>query len=179
MKRRKIAAALLCIVLPLTQAGKCEQGGGVDSGSGRPGFEDPKPHGGVPTGVHNQPNPGAPEGLQQPAPPPADPGPYQDPKSAVFVLIWQDERAGSIEYTVNGPVGAQKIPAPQPTKGRDGKFHGNWTKTVSVINGQVIGFTWFPTNKNSWSMCTLYHEGKIVDYQIAPSGGCAVGFTVS
>lgn len=177
--------AVLVIALPLTQADSCKTGdaGGSRSDSGGVGFPDPQPYPHPSAGdsaPHNKPNASAPQEMQQPAAPPADEGPYQTPTQAVFVLVWQDERAGSIEHTVNGPVGAQTIPAPQPIKNvRDGKYHGRWTITVAVGHGQVIGFTWFPVNKSSWSMCTLYHNGKIEDYQIAPSGGCAVGFTVA
>jgi hypothetical protein len=124
---------------------------------------------------HNQPHPEAPAEVQNPEPPPADSGPYQDGGHAVFRLVWIGERAGSVEYTVGGA--SQRIPVPQPVKHLD-HYRGIWVKTVTVAKDAVIGFTWFPDARGMWAMCTLYHNGKIVDYQIVLEGPCAVGFKV-
>lgn len=166
---RNIVAMGIVILLLLT-GGKCES----STPPSMPGQGYPPPAATPNNQPHNKPNPKAPKELQQPAPPPADPGPYQDPKQAVFKLIWQGERSGSVEYSIGGA--PQKIPMPQPVKGGSGQYKGSWEKTITVIPGSTIGFTWFPNAGGMWAMCSLYHDGQIEDYQIVPGGSCAVSF---
>ena len=182
MKLRKlIVVGLLILALPLSTAGKCGtnadtgHSGGADGGFGFPAPHVTPPGNGAP---HKTPNANAPKDLRQPEPPPADPGPYQDPKQAVFKLIatGPDQRSGSyVEFTIGGA--PQRIDLPRPVKNNDGRFYTEWTKTISVIPGNTIGFSFYPNNpEHTWSMCTLYHDGKIEDYQIAPMYGCSVSF---
>lgn len=180
MKLRKwLITSLLVLALPLTMAGKCETNSDTGhSGGSDGGFDFPQPHGTPPGNgaPHKTPNQKAPQELQQPAPPPADPGPYQDPKHAVFVLVAKTgERSGGyVEFSIGGA--PQKLDLPMPKKQGDG-YYIHWEKTISVIPGNTIGFSYYPIDPlTTWSMCTLYHGGKIEDYQIAPQYGCSVSF---
>jgi hypothetical protein len=175
--KKLFVTGLLVLALPFGTAAKCVESSSPTAPGGEGGFPKPitTPGNGAP---HKQPNANAPKELRQPAPPPADPGPYQDPKQAVFVLIatGPDERSGSyVEFTIGGS--PQRIELPLPIKRGDGQFYTTWEKTISVIPGNTIGFSFYPNNpEHTWSMCTLYHDGQIEDYQIAPSYGCSVGF---
>lgn len=155
----------LLLTLPVFTACKPDhqQGGGVDSGSGRPGFEDPNP------------------GAQVPAPA-ADPGPPNDPKMLrMQVIMTGSERRGKIEMTLvaGGPVITEHTELPK--KSKDGKYGVTWIKDITVNPGQHVSFTFFPENPNAkpWSQCFIYHNGQPQDFmQGAQGGNCAASYTV-
>jgi hypothetical protein len=161
MKRRRIAAAMLCALLPLLGAGKCE-------GDGNPG--DPRQP--EYNKEHQQPNPGP----EVPAPA-ADPGPHNESGHARLQVIWVGERGGHVEYTLGGlPV---KKVCPQPTKEADGKYHGDCIMDVSAVPGTTIGFTWFPAVGGMFAQCVIYAKNTVQDYQHVQGGSCAVSWKVS
>lgn len=171
MNRKKLAAYLAAplLILSLACGPEPEPGAGTQPG------HDPEPNK-APTAGPAKPGTTAPNPGQQPPAPKADPGCCSG-KNATFTVIWVGERGGKMNYSIGGA--GQDFPCPRPTKERDGKYRGLCSKTIIMVQGTTIGFTWFPDAPGMFAQCTLHADGQIADYQHVQSGSCAVSWKVS
>jgi hypothetical protein len=99
---------------------------------------------------------------QQPPPPQADPGPYNDIHQVVVRVWWIDERSGFVTVLLNTTKYSHE-PAGTSSKGADGKYHGGYLKIVQgVTSGDDIEVQWNANGAPSWVMLAIYHNGKTV-----------------
>lgn len=162
-----LAALLALFVIACDAAGTPSKGGEPAAGITAPAPENDD---WLEDGWSPGPNPQAPV-------PAADPGPHNTPTMVEMKVMWDGERRGRVEYTLElGAKPAAETP-PLPRKMGDGKYHGSWVKPVNVRHGQSVGFTYFGEGAR-WAMCAIFYQGASVSYQYSDTGNCAGSFTV-
>ena len=163
-----VLAALLAVFLIACEAGSQPQKGAEPAAP----IEAPAPDNDDWLDENWTPGPKA-----EPPVPAADPGPHNTPTMVEFRVMWDGERRGAVEYTLEAGAKPLRVTPALPRKMSNGKYHGSWVMSVNVRHGQSVGFTYFGEGA-AWAMCAIFYMGVSVSYQYGDRGNCAANFTV-